>query len=137
MHGGLWGFVVGVSLGAEKPLLREITRQLIPGSQVVAVFQTDTQAAQQLNQFMVLSVELVSHIKVAEGAREKWALTAFDATMPAHKHGMVVKPTFQSIGEGKWKIFPVKLHMPGHWRLSFTYTKDSQVQIISQDVQVL
>jgi hypothetical protein len=136
IHSGLWVLVVGLSFGAKAKEVREISRQLIPGESQQLVVQTDTPVNKQLNQLMTLSVELVSHTKEMKGASGKWKLTAFDARMPAHNHGMVVKSTIQTLGEGKWSIAPVKLHMPGHWVLSFTLKSDTQTQLLTQDLHV-
>lgn len=136
LHGVLWIWIVGLSLGGKAKEMREISRQSIPGQSFQVLVQTETPVAQQLNQMMTLFVELVSHTKETEGAREKWKLIAFTAEMPAHKHGMVVAPTITAQGADKWKIFPVKLHMMGHWRLSFSFEKDNQTQVLFQDLQV-
>ncbi len=136
LHGVLWIWILGLSLVGKANEMREVSRQPIPGQLFQVLVQTETPVAQQLNQMMTLVVELVSHTKEAEGARGKWKLTAFTAEMPAHKHGMVVTPTITTQGDGKWKIFPVKLHMMGHWRLSFSFEKDSQIQVLFQDLQV-
>lgn len=38
-----------------------------------------------------------------------------DATMPAHRHGMVTEPVHKEVGEGKYLSEGMKLHMPGEW----------------------
>ena len=116
--------------------MREISRQPLPGHPLQVLVQTETAAAHQLNQLMTFSVALVSHTKETNGAREKWKLIAFDARMPEHNHGMVLKSKIEAQGEGQWKIEPIKLHMPGHWVLYFTFEKDNQTQLVTQDLQV-
>lgn len=43
----------------------------------------------------------------------------FDATMPAHNHGMNVKAQTTKERPGVFRIDGVKLHMPGEWKLVF------------------
>ncbi len=147
IHSGLWVLVVGLSVGMnakevekkakiEIKKAREISRKPLPGTLFQVLAQTETPADQQLNQIMTLSVELVSHTKETAGAREKWKLTTFDAKMPAHKHGMVVKSVVETKEAGKWSIAPVKLHMRGHWVLEFTFENGTQTQVITQDLHV-
>ena len=38
-----------------------------------------------------------------------------DATMPAHRHGMMTRPTHKEVGEGVYRSEGMKLHMPGEW----------------------
>ncbi len=40
-----------------------------------------------------------------------------DADMPAHKHGMVSKPALTPLGDGRWQVDGMMLHMPGHWEV--------------------
>ena len=45
-------------------------------------------------------------------------LVGFDARMPEHNHGMMVKPRLTKQGDG-WIVDGVKLHMPGDWEFRF------------------
>ncbi|MEL6182834.1 MAG: FixH family protein [Myxococcota bacterium] len=38
-----------------------------------------------------------------------------DATMPAHRHGMMTRPTHTEVGDGVYRSEGMKLHMPGEW----------------------
>jgi len=38
-----------------------------------------------------------------------------DATMPAHRHGMMTRPVSERSGPNRWKIDGMKLHMHGAW----------------------
>jgi len=38
-----------------------------------------------------------------------------DATMPEHKHGMMTQPRVTELGDGRYKVEGLKLHMPGRW----------------------
>jgi len=48
-------------------------------------------------------------------------LINFDAIMPSHNHGMVLKPKIVRVGPKEWRIDGVKLHMKGSWRLTFEW----------------
>ena len=54
------------------------------------------------------------------------ALT-LDASMPAHRHGMMTDPKVTPQSPGKWRVEGMKLHMHGHWVLHATLT-DSGLQ---------
>jgi hypothetical protein len=41
-----------------------------------------------------------------------------DATMPQHGHGMNYRPTVEPLGEGRYRVNGMLLHMPGRWQLS-------------------
>ena len=53
-------------------------------------------------------------------------LTAFDAQMPEHGHGMFVKPKIKGSASTKYEIDGVKLHMRGRWELVFNWKKGSK-----------
>ena len=57
----------------------------------------------------------------------------FDATMPAHGHGMNYRPGVSQISLGHYQIDGVLLHMPGHWQWRFDITRESQKQSILID----
>lgn len=44
----------------------------------------------------------------------------FDATMPAHKHGMNYQPVVTEAGVGSFVVENVVFHMPGLWELQVT-----------------
>ncbi len=39
--------------------------------------------------------------------------------MPDHGHGMVRKPTVEELGDGRYAVNNMLLHMRGHWDLTF------------------
>ena len=53
-------------------------------------------------------------------------LTAFDAQMPEHGHGMFVKPKIKGSASNKYEIDGVKLHMRGRWELVFKWKNGSK-----------
>ncbi|MAF64565.1 MAG: hypothetical protein CMJ84_02745 [Planctomycetes bacterium] len=48
---------------------------------------------------------------------------AFDARMPQHGHGMRREPRVQRLGDGRFRVEGVLLHMPGYWELYFDATR--------------
>jgi len=53
-------------------------------------------------------------------------LTAVDARMPAHRHGMNYKPTLTKLDWGHYRAEGLLLHMPGDWEFSFDFTGDGK-----------
>lgn len=45
------------------------------------------------------------------------------ARMPAHGHGMNLRPEIESLGGGRFRVRGMRLHMPGHWELIFDVTR--------------
>jgi hypothetical protein len=43
-------------------------------------------------------------------------LIHFDATMPEHQHGMVLKPKIKRLVGNRFQVDGIKLHMRGLWR---------------------
>lgn len=41
-----------------------------------------------------------------------------DATMPAHNHGMNVKPALKPLGNGRYEVQGLLFHMAGYWEIS-------------------
>jgi hypothetical protein len=60
----------------------------------------------------------------------------FDATMPAHNHGMVVKPVVTETAPGEFRIDGVKLHMAGDWLLQFTLKASGQPVKVTAPLQL-
>ncbi len=47
-----------------------------------------------------------------------WATSIeVDADMPAHGHGMIVKPVVAELGPQRWQVNGMKFHMPGAWEV--------------------
>lgn len=46
-------------------------------------------------------------------------LVDVDADMPAHGHGINTEPEFEHLGEGRYRVDGMLLHMPGAWELYF------------------
>lgn len=52
------------------------------------------------------------------------SLVKFDATMPAHGHGMNYLPQVQDLGQSQYRIDDLLLHMPGNWQFTFDVRYD-------------
>jgi hypothetical protein len=59
----------------------------------------------------------------ADGAPVDGAQVEVDPEMPAHGHGSTESPQVEALGGGRYRAFPVTLHMPGHWVIGLHATK--------------
>jgi len=55
---------------------------------------------------------------------------SFDARMPAHNHGMVVKPKVIKEGANRFRVEGVKLHMPGDWEFQVEVKADGKKDLL-------
>jgi hypothetical protein len=78
---------------------------------------TPTPAPIPLNQPFALDIRLCDG-RMAEFPQ----LTAVDARMPAHRHGMNYKPTLTKLDWGHYRAEGLLLHMPGDWEFTFDFT---------------
>lgn len=51
----------------------------------------------------------------------------FDATMPAHRHGMNTVVSATRTGDNTWHLQDLNLHMPGEWVMTFDVTDEQGV----------
>lgn len=58
----------------------------------------------------------------------------FDARMPEHNHGMVVKPHVLQQARNSYRILGVKLHMPGKWELALSAKSKKMTEEVSFDL---
>ncbi len=65
------------------------------------------------------------------------AAFTFDATMPAHRHGMNVIVSAEPVGDATWIVRDVLLHMPGEWALDFDVTDDNGVVHRAREILVV
>lgn len=49
----------------------------------------------------------------------KYVDLVVDAGMPQHNHGMNLAPVTEALGDGRFRIRGMLMHMPGNWVLSF------------------
>lgn len=59
-----------------------------------------------------------------------------DADMPAHRHGMNYRPTVRALGDGRYRVDGLLLHMPGRWRLLFDISADGRLERLTREVDV-
>lgn len=61
-------------------------------------------------------------IRLCDGRMAEFPqLTAVDARMPAHRHGMNYRPTLTKLDWGHYRAEGLLLHMPGDWEFSFDF----------------
>ena len=51
----------------------------------------------------------------------------FDATMPAHRHGMNTVVNATRTDDSTWQLQDLNLHMPGEWVMTFDVTDENGV----------
>ena len=63
-------------------------------------------------------------------------LTAVDADMPEHRHGMNYRPTLATKASGRYVAEGLMFHMPGRWRLRFDVEAAGRRARLASDVVV-
>lgn len=58
-------------------------------------------------------------------------LTAVDAWMPAHRHGMNYTPTVTKLDWGHYRAEGLLLHMPGEWEFVFDFAGPDKPERLS------
>ena len=61
---------------------------------------------------------------------------SFDATMPAHKHGMNYKPQLIELDDATIEVKNLLFHMPGIWRMELTVLTGSKPIRFTRDIDV-
>lgn len=56
--------------------------------------------------------------------------------MPAHGHGMVQLPQTEELGEGRYRIDGMLLHMRGSWQVRFTIVANRAVETVTFDLEL-
>lgn len=110
----------------------EIARVAPAGQTFDVVLETEKKP--ELNKMTVVTVKLVPK-DPAVVPPTPTDLT-FDARMPEHNHGMVVKPKVTTVAPGEFKIEGVKLHMAGKWELSVKMTAGTAPVAVSIPYQL-
>ena len=69
------------------------------------------------------------------------SLESFDALMPAHKHGMAVKPSKPQLTSSHkdgstYKVEGIKLQMPGLWHLLLQVKKEDKMTTVTVPYKV-
>lgn len=64
-------------------------------------------------------------------------LAKVDAVMPAHRHGMNYRPTIVALGDGRWRVDGLMLHMGGDWELRWDLSaEDGAPRTLRQAIRV-
>jgi len=58
------------------------------------------------------------------------------ATMPAHHHGMNLRPRVTSLGDGRFRVDGMLLHMPGRWQIQIDVNRHTVTERAVFDVPV-
>lgn len=74
-------------------------------------------------------------VSIDSGATEG-ASVDFDATMPAHGHGMNTDAEVTDNGDGTWLVEGMLLHMPGHWRMMADVSSGDSTETATFDVEL-
>ena len=77
-------------------------------------WQKTPPSAIEANQYFELLVE-IEDLKSAEDPKD----FRFDATMPAHRHGMNTIVNAVRAKDNRWVLRDLNLHMPGEWVMTF------------------
>jgi hypothetical protein len=56
--------------------------------------------------------------------------------MPAHSHGMLVRPEPVDQGDGSYRVDGMLLHMRGHWQLFFDVIEEGLSERVSFDLEL-
>lgn len=59
-----------------------------------------------------------------------------DATMPEHRHGMNYRPAITPLGDGRFRVEGMMLHMAGRWELAFEVQSGKELVRLTHDVQI-
>lgn len=78
--------------------------------------------------------ELDVAVCTADGA--PGTLTAVDATMPAHGHGMNYKPVVTETAPGRYRVEGLMFHMTGSWQFRFDAEADGKAVTLTVDRMV-
>ena len=71
------------------------------------------------------------HIEITGGENSELpGSLKFDARMPAHNHGMIVRPTVERVGASVFRVDGVKLHMPGDWEIVVELVKGEKKETV-------
>jgi DNA-binding beta-propeller fold protein YncE len=72
----------------------------------------------------LFDIEVVVREGCRSGATAGKIVLEADAVMPGHGHGMNTHPRISPLGEGRFLVSGLRLHMPGRWELHFDILRD-------------
>lgn len=106
---------------------------LVMKSESASSFEVSMDAgAQKISTSEPLTVH-VSVCPTGNGGIERFK---FDATMPAHGHGMNYVPEITDRGENRYSASGLLLHMPGMWRFEVSFGFGGKIHRFIRDVEV-
>ncbi len=73
---------------------------------------------------------------VRDGAPAVGPRLALSGWMPEHEHGMVRLPVVEDLGDGRFGISALLLHMRGAWQLRFQVQAGRDTEIVTFDLEV-
>ena len=62
-------------------------------------------------------------VEPAQATSQSNLSVAVDAAMPHHRHGMNVAPRVKRLPDGRYRVKPLRFHMPGRWHLYIDVTE--------------
>lgn len=85
-----------------------------------------------LNDMFTMEVRVAS----ADGscAAEDVSALSVSAWMPDHAHGLNVKPRIEPLGDGRFTVSGMRLHMPGYWQVYLDAMQNGIVERTQFDV---
>jgi hypothetical protein len=113
---------------------------------LVGVMSIDNDSALRITSSPSLQERKLSEVFIEvqatnEDQKKKIKPLSFDADMPQHFHGMMVKPTApERLDDDKnkhiYRVRGVKLHMPGEWRITVKVKVGDQERELSMPYQL-
>ena len=70
------------------------------------------------------------------GAPVSGAHVVVDGDMPAHKHGLVRKPVVREVGDGRYAVEGLLLHMRGSWVVEVQVTVDGKIGTATYELEL-
>ncbi|MFK7823028.1 MAG: hypothetical protein AB8G05_02655 [Oligoflexales bacterium] len=103
------------------------------GTKKLAINQAGTKLS--INRMTDLRISVHS-LKEGQNLSSPYELVFFDARMPEHNHGMVVKPKISQLDDLHWKVEGFKLHMKGLWQFYLTVKVGQTEEKVGFDLDI-
>lgn len=110
--------------GEEAPAPEARYETLLTGSGTYAVEFRTLPARVPLNE----PFEIEFRLRRTDGAPLGEVRCEVDATMPAHRHGMLRAPTVDSYPDGSFRARGMLLHMTGEWVFTFDVRRGGRTE---------
>ena len=77
----------------------------------------------------------IAEVKTASGAPVPNATITINGGMPAHGHGLPIRPRVtENLGDGRYKIDGMRFNMAGQWLLNLEITADDVTDTVTFDL---